>query len=164
MPCCRDGRLDNEHISAGVDGERGEFLGVGWRTGDGANAAAFLDLSNPLTYQIFADRSSGQTLNHSRGLFLAGVDYFHDGCIGVIMPALQAFQVHDHEGATLTGFDGESGVNHRIKGGNGHGVLESQVTYTEADIGKFGIDRDATGNDRDLVKPVRGPQLSHPNG
>ena len=28
----------------------------------------------------------------------------------------------------------------------------------------YAVDRDATGNDRDLVKPVRGPQLSHPNG
>ena len=42
-----DGGLDDEDVAAGVDGDRGELLGVGGSAGDGADGATFLDLANP---------------------------------------------------------------------------------------------------------------------
>src|SRR5207253_3312333 len=145
---------------AGLLGDLTEPLGALRDRGDRDRPPALLDLGDPLVDQLFLDRLAVDRLDDLRRLFLAGGHDAVEELVGVRVAGEDALEVEDGEAAQAPHLDGEPRPDDAVHRGGDDRDLEAPPGQFPGDVDLVRVDRQRSGNEGDVIEPVRGPGLA----
>ena len=155
-----DRGLNHEDVRSGLLRDLREALGALGDRGDDRRSPALLDLADPLMDQLFLDGLDVERLDDLGRFFLAGRNDPLEDFLGIRVAGEDAFEVQHREAAVPSHLDGELWSHHAVHGRGDDRQLETMATKLPGDVDFVRVDGHGSGNERDVIEPVRDPGLA----
>ena len=148
------GGLHKEQIRTGLSDGRTEAQGCGRCGADGCNSSLFFDLGNAAPDQVLTHWLAVELLHQGHKLFFAHRGDAIKGRVGVLVSALNPFQVQYPHGSLLSQLNAHAHIDNAVHGAGDDRDFAADPTDGPAAIGYGRINGPSTGHQGDLINAV----------
>ncbi len=163
----RDGALHDKNVGPGFLRDLAKALRALRNRADRRRHARVLDLPDAGRNQIFLDGFRVDFLQKRGHVRFVRLDDFLQHFLRVFVATLHPLEIEHGESAELTHLDRKTDIDHSIHGAGQDRDLEFKrflvaARETPGDVDFVRVDRDATGDERNLVEPVAHARFAIP--